>query len=89
VREAISEITTTIIAAVRQALENTPPELSGDIISVGISLAGGGSLLKGLDKRLSEELSTNVKVAADPLGAVVEGSGRCLTNYEMYKEVLF
>jgi len=89
VREAINEVVTAIIAAVRQALENTPPELSGDILSVGLALAGGGALLKGLDKRVSQELSVNVTIAPDPLVSVVEGAGKCLEKYETYKDVLF
>ena len=88
VREAISEVVGAIIAAVRQALENTPPELSGDILSVGIALAGGGALLRGLDKRISQELSIGVTVAADPLASVVEGVGRCLEQYETYRDML-
>lgn len=89
VREAISEVVQTISAAIRQTLENTPPELSGDIISSGLSLAGGGALLKGLDRFISEELSIQVKVAPDPLASVVEGAGRCLDNPELYKEIWF
>ena len=89
VREAINEVVTAIIAAIRQALENTPPELSGDIISVGLSLAGGGALLKGLDKLISQELNIAVTIAPDPLAAVVEGAGKCLDKYELYREVLF
>lgn len=89
VREAINEVVSAILAAIRQALENTPPELSGDIISVGLALAGGGALLKGLDKRISEELNISVTVAADPLAAVVEGAGRCLDKLEVYGDVLF
>jgi rod shape-determining protein MreB len=88
VREAINEVLVAIITAIRQALENTPPELSGDILSVGIALAGGGALLKGFDKRISQELSVGVTVAADPLAAVVEGAGRCLEKYETYRDVL-
>lgn len=87
VRESISEVVSAIIAAIRQALENTPPELSGDIISTGLSLAGGGALLKGLDRRISEELHIGVKVAQDPLASVVEGAGKCLDNPEIYKDI--
>ena len=89
IREAISEVVSSITAAIRQALENTPPELSGDIISRGIALAGGGALLKGLDRHISENLSINVAVAEDPLAAVVEGAGKCLDNEEVYKGISF
>lgn len=89
IREAITEVISTITAAIRQALENTPPELSGDIISTGMSLAGGGALLKGLDRHISEELNIAVTIADDPLAAVVEGAGKCLDNTELYKDVWF
>ncbi|MBX7143021.1 MAG: rod shape-determining protein [Oligoflexia bacterium] len=89
IREAISEVVQTITAAIRQTLENTPPELSGDIISSGLSLAGGGALLKGLDRHIAEELNIQVKVAADPLACVVEGAGKCLDNPDLYKEIWF
>ena len=88
IREAIGEVVSSIIAAIRQTLENTPPELSGDIISRGISLAGGGALLKGLDRRIAEELHIEVAIAEDPLAAVVEGAGRCLDEPEVYRDVL-
>ena len=88
IREAISEVVGSIIAAIRQTLENTPPELSGDIISRGISLAGGGALLKGLDRRIAEELHIEVSIAEDPLAAVVEGAGKCLDEPEIYRDVL-
>ena len=88
IREAINEVVGSIIAAIRQTLENTPPELSGDIISRGISLAGGGALLKGLDRRIAEELHIEVSIAEDPLAAVVEGAGKCLDEPEIYRDVL-
>ncbi|RMG40233.1 MAG: rod shape-determining protein [Candidatus Dadabacteria bacterium] len=89
IREATAEVVNTICASIRQALENTPPELSGDIIESGIMLAGGGALLKGLDRRVHEELGIEVKVAEDPLCAVVEGAGKVLDNTELYKDVWF
>jgi rod shape-determining protein MreB len=89
IREAISEVVSTITAAIRQALENTPPELSGDIITAGLSLAGGGALLKGLDRHISEELKITVTIAEDPLAAVVQGAGKCLDNAELYKDIWF
>lgn len=88
VREAIQEVVGSIMAAVRQALENTPPELCGDIIASGISLCGGGALLRGFDKRISEELGIKVAVCEDPLSAVVEGAGLCLSRFETYRDIL-
>ena len=89
IREAIREVISSITDAIRQGLEQTPPELSGDILSSGVSLAGGGAHLKGLDKFLSEQLEVGVTISDDPLAAVVEGAGRCLDNIEEYHEVLF
>lgn len=89
VREAVSEVVSLIMSAVRQALENTPPELSGDIIASGVMLAGGGALLKGLDKYLAEDLRIVVRVAEDPLWAVVKGAGMVLDDEDTYKGVWF
>ena len=87
IREAINEVISAIIAAIRQALESTPPELSGDIMTSGLVLAGGGALLKGLDRRIQDELDIVVRVSDDPITAVVEGAGKCLENQEIYKGV--
>jgi rod shape-determining protein MreB len=87
IRESINEVVSTITGAIRQALENTPPELSGDIMSSGIALAGGGALLRGLDRKISEELKIPTSVAEDPLAAVVQGAGKCLDNTDFYKGV--
>ena len=89
IREAIDEVVSSIVAAVRQAFENTPPELSGDLLSTGVWLAGGGSLLRGLDRRIAQELGVTVKRAEDPLAAVVYGAGKCLDDWELFKDVLF
>lgn len=89
VREAIDEVVSSLVAAVRQAFEHTPPELSGDLLSTGVWLAGGGSLLRGLDKRISEELGVKVHRADDPLSAVVYGAGKCLDEWDLFKGVLF
>jgi len=88
IREAINEVVVSIIASIHQALENTPPELSGDIISSGLVLAGGGALLKGLDRRINEELGIGVTVAPDPIAAVVSGAGLSLDDTDTYKDVL-
>jgi rod shape-determining protein MreB and related proteins len=89
IREAMGDVIASIVAAVRQALENTPPELSGDILSRGLALSGGGALIRGIDRRISEDLSVAVSVASEPLAAVVEGAGRCLENQELYAGVSF
>ncbi|NMC63386.1 MAG: rod shape-determining protein MreB, partial [SAR324 cluster bacterium] len=87
VREAIDEVVSLILSAIKQALENTPPELSGDIISNGIVLAGGGALLKGIDKYFSQELRIEVSISDDPLSAVVKGAGMVLDDSDTYKGV--
>ena len=78
--KSISKIET----AVLQALEQTPPELSADIYRTGIYLAGGGSLLRGLDKRLNSKVKLPIHVAEDPLRAVARGTGIALKNFEKF-----
>lgn len=74
--------------AVMETLSQTPPELAADIYNTGIYLAGGGSMLRGLDKRLSRKTDLPVYVAEDPLRAVVRGTGITLKSLEKYKTVL-
>ena len=74
--------------AVMETLSQTPPELAADIYNTGIYLAGGGSMLRGLDKRLSRKTDLPVYVAEDPLRAVVRGTGITLKDLEKYKTVL-
>ena len=80
VEEALRESIYTIVHAAKGILEQTPPELSADIIEKGIVLTGGGALLNGLDKLLEKELKVNVKVAENPLSCVAEGTGILLSN---------
>lgn len=87
VREAMLEPLNTIIDAVRTTLERCPPELSADLVDRGIMLAGGGALLRGLDKLLQEETALPVHVADDPLSAVGEGAGRVLSEIEFLRKV--
>ena len=88
VREALAEPVSAIIDAVRQTLEQTPPELAADILDRGIIMTGGGALLRGLDRRLVEETSLPVIVADDPLTCVVRGTGKVLGNITEYQKVL-
>lgn len=88
VREAISETLDIIIEAVRQALEQTPEQLSSDIYERGIILTGGGALLRGLDKRFRQETNLPVNVAEDPLTCVVRGTGLVLEDINRYTKVL-
>jgi len=71
-----------------EALSYTPPELAADIFNSGIYLAGGGSMLRGLDKRISLKTDLPVYVAEDPLRAVVRGTGVVLKNIDHFKTVL-
>jgi len=87
IREALVETVETIIDAVRVALEQTPPELSADIVDKGIVLTGGGALLRNLDRRLREETGLPVSMADDPLSSVVLGAGRMLTDFNLLRKV--
>jgi rod shape-determining protein MreB len=88
VREAMQEPIQQIVDAVRRALEITPPELASDIVDRGIVMAGGGSLIRGLDVLLSQETGLPVRVDEDPLTCVVRGTGRILEDPERYRSVL-
>ncbi|MEU8581561.1 rod shape-determining protein [Streptomyces abikoensis] len=88
IRHALSEPVDAIVMAVRQTLDETPPELSGDIMERGIVLTGGGALLRGLDVRLSRELDIPVFVADEPLDCVAVGTGRCVENFASMRTVL-
>ena len=88
VRLAIQEQIDAIVAAVKTALEQTPPELAADIVDRGIYLTGGGALLKNLDVLLHQETGLPIRIADDPLSTVVMGSGRALDNLNILKEVM-
>src|SRR6201996_3203399 len=86
VREAMAEPVQVIVESIRITLERCPPELSADLVERGIVLAGGGALLRGLDKMLAEETGLPVHVAEDPLSAVAEGTGKVLQEFEYMKK---
>jgi rod shape-determining protein MreB len=88
IRQAIQEQIDSIVAAVKTALEQTPPELAADIVDRGIYLTGGGALLKNLDTLLHQETGLPIKIADDPLSTVVMGSGKALDNLSILKEVM-
>ncbi|MBW1672471.1 MAG: rod shape-determining protein [Deltaproteobacteria bacterium] len=87
VRKAISEQVDAIIEAVRMALEQTPPELSSDVVDKGIVLTGGGALLKNIDVLLREETRLPITITDDPLTTVVIGAGKALDNLSTLREV--
>ncbi len=87
VREALADPVAQILNGIKQALENTPPELSADIVDKGIVLAGGGALLKGMDVFLREETSLPIIIAEDPLTCVVLGAGKVLDSEDILKKI--
>ncbi len=88
IREALSRSIKIIVNNVKSAIEETPPELVGDIMQRGIILAGGGGLIRGLDRLISEQTEMPVKRMEDPLTAVVRGTGIVLENLDELKDVL-
>jgi len=88
IREALKEPVRIIVDGIRWTLEKTPPELSSDIMDRGITLAGGGALLKGLDKHIEAETHIKVMIAENPLECVALGTGKALDEIEVLKKVL-
>ena len=87
IRDAMSDPLSTIVDSVRTALESCPPELAADLVDRGMMLAGGGALLRGLDKLLQDETGLPVHIAEDPLSAVAEGTGMVLSEIEFLRKV--
>jgi len=88
VNESLLETIASIVDVVRVALENTPPELSSDLVDRGIVMAGGGSLLRGLDQLIAKETGLPVRVAENPLFCVVNGAGKVLEEIDFFKDAL-
>jgi rod shape-determining protein MreB len=88
IRESLMDPVKIIVEGIRTTLEKTPPELSSDIMDRGITLAGGGAFLRGLDKHIQAETSINVSIAKSPLECVALGTGRALDEIEVLKKVL-
>ncbi len=89
IREALQETFSTIVESVKIALERTPPELASDIVDKGVVVAGGGSLIKGLDILLRESTGLPITLAEDPLSAVALGAGKLLSDFKLLKKVTF
>ncbi len=87
IREALKEPLSAILESIRITLERCPPELSADLIDRGIMVAGGGALLRGIDRLISEETNLPVHIAEDPLSAVAKGTGRVLQELQFLKRV--
>ncbi|MCL4361370.1 rod shape-determining protein [Candidatus Dependentiae bacterium] len=88
VHESLLEVVASILDVIRVALENTPPELSSDLVGNGIVMAGGGSLLRGLAQLISNDTGLPVKIAENPLFCVVNGAGKVLEQIDFFKEAL-
>ncbi len=88
VQESLFETITSIVQIVREALENTPPELSSDLVDKGITLAGGGALLRGIDRLMCKETGLPVRIADNPLFCVVNGAGKVLEELDFFKDAL-
>ncbi|RLV49696.1 rod shape-determining protein [Nocardioides mangrovicus] len=88
IRQAMEEPITVIVDAVRETLDQTPPELAGDIMDRGVVLTGGGALLRGLDELIRHETGIPVHVAQDPLTSVAMGAGKCVEEFEALQQVL-
>ena len=86
--EALSGILNEIANGIKDALENTPPELSADLVDMGLTLTGGGALLKNIDKRFSKETGLPVHIANDPLACVAIGTGKALDQEELFSTML-
>jgi rod shape-determining protein MreB len=89
IREAIRGSLNTLVEGIKEVIETTPPELLADIIHRGITLVGGGALLKGVDQLLRQALKVPIKIADDPLTAVARGTGIVLEDFATYKDTLF
>lgn len=87
IREALLDPVSQIVESVRVTLERCPPELAADLVDRGIMLAGGGALLRGIDKLLAEETGLPVHIADDPLSAVAEGTGRVLNELQFLEKI--
>ena len=85
---ALNPILKEMIAGIKMALENTPPELSADLVDMGLTLTGGGALLKNIDKRFSKETGLPVHIAEDPLACVAIGTGKALDQEETFSSML-
>ena len=86
--EALNGILREMVNGIKDALENTPPELSADLVDMGLTLTGGGALLKNIDKRFSKETGLPVYIADDPLACVAIGTGKALEQEEIFSTML-
>ena len=88
VREAMKEPFEAVLNAIKETLEETPPELAADLTNRGITMAGGGSLIRGIDKAIKKEIDVPVRIAEDPLTCVARGTGLVIENLDRFKDAL-
>jgi rod shape-determining protein MreB and related proteins len=88
VTEAIAEATSAIVGNVRAVLEQTPPELAGDVVDKGMILTGGGSLLRNLDKLLTREIGVPAYLGEEPVSSAAIGAGKALEHYKIFRDSL-
>ena len=86
--EALNDILKQMVNGIKDALESTPPELSADLVDMGLVLTGGGALLKNIDKRFSKETGLPVHIADDPLSCVAVGTGKALDQEQTFSTML-
>ena len=86
--EALNDILKEMVNGIKDALEATPPELSADLVDMGLTLTGGGALLKNIDKRFSKETGLPVHIAEDPLSCVAIGTGKALDQEQTFSTML-
>ena len=86
--EALKPVLNQIMGGIKDALENTPPELSADLVDMGLVLTGGGALLKNIDKLISKETGLPVQIAEDPLSCVAFGCGKALDEEQTFSTLL-
>ena len=88
IREAMKEPFDAIIHAIKECLEETPPELAADLTERGITMAGGGSLIRGIDSAVRKEIDVPVRISEDPLTCVARGTGLVIENLDKFKDAL-
>jgi rod shape-determining protein MreB len=86
--EALNDILKEMVSGIKDALESTPPELSADLVDMGLTLTGGGALLKNIDKRFAKETGLPVHIAEDPLSCVAIGTGKALDQEQTFSTML-
>ena len=84
----MNDILKEMVEGIKNALESTPPELSADLVDMGLTLTGGGALLKNIDKRFSKETGLPVHIADEPLSCVAIGTGRALDQEQTFSTML-